>query len=112
MQEGHRWVGQCGYISPKKSLRNISSRGKEIPSGDLLSHAVSHAVPSALQGLTSVFEMGTGGTPALEPPGKFFPMNSTYYAVNEAHTLIEKIMFQASRIISITRLNVLPRLHL
>jgi hypothetical protein len=29
---------------------------------DLLSHAVSHTVPSAVAGLTSVFGMGTGGT--------------------------------------------------
>jgi hypothetical protein len=29
---------------------------------DLLSHTVSHAVPSAVSGLTSVFGMGTGGT--------------------------------------------------
>jgi len=29
---------------------------------DLLSHTVSHAVPSAVAGLTSVFGMGTGVT--------------------------------------------------
>jgi uncharacterized membrane protein len=33
--------------------------------GDLLSHAVSRAVPSALKGLTSVFGMGTGVSPSL-----------------------------------------------
>jgi hypothetical protein len=33
--------------------------------GDLLSHTVSHAVPSALKSLTSVFGMGTGGTSSL-----------------------------------------------
>ena len=34
-------------------------------SGDvLLSRAVSSQVPSALKGLTSVFGMGTGGTPS------------------------------------------------
>ena len=31
-----------------------------IPGGDLLSHTVTHAVPSAQRGLTSVFGMGTG----------------------------------------------------
>ncbi len=35
------------------------------PGGDLLSHAVTHAVPSALEGLTSVFGMGTGVAPPL-----------------------------------------------
>ncbi len=33
------------------------------PGGDLLSHAVASAVPSALEGLTTVFEMGTGVAP-------------------------------------------------
>ena len=32
----------------------------KIPGGDLLSHTVTHAVPSALRGLTPVFGMGTG----------------------------------------------------
>ena len=32
------------------------------PGSDLLSHAPSHAVPSAVAGLTSVFGMGTGVT--------------------------------------------------
>ena len=39
-----------------------------IPGGDLLSHTVTHAVPSALRGLTSVFGMGTGVTPSAKPP--------------------------------------------
>jgi hypothetical protein len=32
---------------------------------DLLSHAVFRGVPSALEGLTTVFEMGTGVTPPI-----------------------------------------------
>ena len=40
--------------------------------GDLLSHTVSHAVPSALKSLTSVFEMGTGVTSLLSPPKNVF----------------------------------------
>ena len=36
--------------------------------GDLLSQAVSDQVPSALEGLTSVFGMGTGVTPPQLPP--------------------------------------------
>jgi hypothetical protein len=35
-----------------------------IPGGDLLSHTATRAVSSALRGLTSVFEMGTGVTPS------------------------------------------------
>ena len=40
------------------------------PGNDLLSHTVTRAVPSALEGLTSVFGMGTGVSPPLQPPGK------------------------------------------
>ena len=36
--------------------------------GDLFSRAVTRQVPSALKGLTSVFGMGTGGSPSPLPP--------------------------------------------
>ena len=36
--------------------------------GDLLSHPVAQAVPSALKSLTAVFGMGTGVTSSLLPP--------------------------------------------
>jgi hypothetical protein len=39
------------------------------PGGDLRSRAVTSAVSSARQGLTSVFGMGTGVTLAVRPPG-------------------------------------------
>jgi hypothetical protein len=35
------------------------------PGDDLLSHAATRAVPSALEGLTSVFGMGTGVAPPV-----------------------------------------------
>src|SRR5215469_18451352 len=35
---------------------------------DLRSHTLSRAVPSARRGLTSVFGMGTGGSPAVRSP--------------------------------------------
>ena len=51
-----------------------SSKGSgllgKISGGVLLSHTVSHAVPSALKSLTSVFEMGTGVTSSPLPPEK------------------------------------------
>jgi hypothetical protein len=40
----------------------------KIPGGVLLSHPVTRAVPSALEGLTSGFEMGPGVPPPLLPP--------------------------------------------
>ncbi len=39
------------------------------PGGNLRSHAVASAVSSARRGLTSVFGMGTGVSPAVWPPG-------------------------------------------
>ena len=38
------------------------------PGNDLLSHAPTHAVPSAQQVLTTLFGMGRGVTPAIESP--------------------------------------------
>ena len=43
---------------------------KKVFGGVLLSHTASHAVPSALKSLTSVFGMGTGVTSLLSPPKK------------------------------------------
>jgi hypothetical protein len=44
---------------------SVETPGFESKAGDgLLSHRLSPAVPSALQGLTAVFGMGTGVTPA------------------------------------------------
>ena len=68
-------VGGPGFLTPGDVT--IQSVGKQkAPPGDawrgllreagdgLLSHNLSIAVPSALQGLTSVFGMGTGVAPA------------------------------------------------
>jgi hypothetical protein len=47
------------------------------PGSDLRSHAVTSAVSSALRGLTSVFGMGTGVTPAVRPPGNLIRRERT-----------------------------------
>jgi hypothetical protein len=41
---------------------------KIFPGGDLLSRGLTPRVPSALEGLTTVFGMGTGVAPPLYPP--------------------------------------------
>jgi hypothetical protein len=53
-----------GKKSPRPSFRGSGALQKRSGS-DLLSHAVSRGVPSALEGLTSVFGMGTGVTPPI-----------------------------------------------
>src|SRR5258705_7687155 len=40
----------------------------DIPGNFLRSHTLARAVPSGLRGLTSVFGMGTGGSPSLGSP--------------------------------------------
>ena len=56
--------------SEHEKARVIATRALHVnPGGDLLSHTVTSAVPSALEGLTSVFGMGTGVAPPVRPPG-------------------------------------------
>ena len=59
----------AGAACVHRNAREPKLAGGIINAGsDLLSHTVSHAVPSAVSGLTSVFGMGTGVTPPLWPP--------------------------------------------
>src|SRR6266850_5827599 len=48
------------------------SAGLLKPGSVLLSHCLTAAVSSALEGLTSVFGMGTGVAPPVRPPGTVF----------------------------------------
>ena len=51
-------------------LKNKKRENKD-DGGDLLSHTVASAVPSALMSLTAVFGMGTGVSSSLLPPSLF-----------------------------------------
>ena len=65
-------IGNCSHEKDEKPTRDAvwAFQSEAIyPGSDLLSHAVAHAVPSALEGLTSVFGMGTGVSPPPWPPG-------------------------------------------
>ena len=54
------------HLNPKGKGQSCSHDWPLFYAGnDLLSHTLSRAVPSALRGLTSVFGMGTGGSPAV-----------------------------------------------
>ena len=52
-------VPPCLCVEKSRQKKGVSD------GGDLLSHTVAHAVPSARAGLTSVFGMGTGVAPLL-----------------------------------------------
>ena len=56
-------------IDNDKRPGQVARASLNYPGSDLLSHAVTSAVPSALEGLTSVFGMGTGVAPPASPPG-------------------------------------------
>src|SRR5438874_9924956 len=62
-------------------------RSINYPGSDLLSHAVAHAVPSAQEGLTSVFGMGTG----VAPPEHGRDRKST--RLNSSHVEISYAVF-------------------
>jgi hypothetical protein len=58
-------------MPPKRQRPRSSLNVAFIYAGnDLLSHTLSRAVQSARRGLTSVFGMGTGGSPAVRSPTK------------------------------------------
>ena len=95
-----------------------------ISGDDLLSHVVANAVPSALEGLTSVFGMGTGVAPPLLSPESHkdvLGFRLTAKPLNQKTTAFNpkpfydfeqgKFYGQASRPISTGKLHVLPRFH-
>ena len=104
----------------------------------LLSRAVSSQVPSALKGLTSVFGMGTGGSPSPLPPEflgsvlrfalallRFHTLKTAHPAFQHLASLstnlfftcwprssqIFKILGSSPRPISIIKLHPLPDFH-
>ena len=65
-RESH--AGSDLWLEKRKALEGYSKAFQKNPGGVLLSHAVAHAVSSAMRSLTAVFGMGTGRTSALRPP--------------------------------------------
>ena len=66
------------------------------PGSDLLSHAVSSAVPSALEGLTSVFGMGTGvAPPAIATGNRAWPIEYVILECSHAH-VADRMMYECN----------------
>jgi hypothetical protein len=57
-----------GVWRRSKEASRVGEASPKVSGGDLLSQGVATQVPSALEGLTSVFGMGTGVTPLPLPP--------------------------------------------
>jgi hypothetical protein len=101
--------------------RKVKNQESVIYSGDdLLSHIVANAVPSALEGLTAVFGMGTGVTPPLMSPENrcrsqvFKPVTFIpFLSDNDRLDSFKQGKFygQAARPISTGKLHTLPRFH-
>ena len=77
---------------------------------DLLSHRVPPAVPSALEGLTSVFGMGTGVAPPVWSPAHKLQILLLKHPRPQPPPM--KFNGQDARPISTARLNASLRLHL
>ena len=72
----YRLTAGCSTVELSRNTAEPEGKGilgfrKLGSGGDLLSQGLAPQVPSALEGLTAVFGMGTGGTPPLFPPEKF-----------------------------------------
>ena len=84
---------------------------KKKPGGFLLSQRVAPQVPSASEGLTSVFGMGTGLTLPVKPPGSIVLLFDKFHRLEDGFEL-RNIVSQASRPISTGELKVLPLVHI
>ena len=94
-------------LKSKSPTGEIRSGFDNTPGDALLSHKVALAVPSALEGLTAVFGMGTGVAPPLISPGISFlniwHLGAPRIATVESFALC-KFYGQASRPISTRKL--------
>src|SRR5215203_1426427 len=65
--------------APRGPLHDLirNGGGWSDPGTGLCSHAVAHAVSSALRRFTSVFGMGTGGSISLSPPKSLETMDTS-----------------------------------
>src|SRR4029077_11114474 len=64
-------VSPASRSTKRKRPRSFLSVAFINAGNDLLSHTLSRAVQSALRGLTSLFGMGTGGSPPVKSPTKW-----------------------------------------
>ncbi len=91
------WVNRCPVGSDDKnakspSVRMGSSRGDP-------------TLPSALRRFTSEFGMGSGGTTALVPPGKFFVLSTQFFIASAALPVLAKSVTYLSMLLPFLRLS-------
>ncbi len=62
-------------------------------------------LPSALRRFTSEFGMGSGGTTALSPPGKFFVLSTQFFIASAALPALAKSVTYFSMLLPFLRLS-------
>jgi hypothetical protein len=104
-------------LRPARTPLRVAYRGENLPGSVLLSQGLPPQVPSALEGLTSVFGMGTGGSPPLSPPDRILVFGYTFkigYGIVCIHSASEEKPStdsypSAQRITALTPRTDLPR---
>jgi hypothetical protein len=98
-------------LRPARTPLRVAYRGENLPGSVLLSQGLPPQVPSALEGLTSVFGMGTGGSPPLSPPDRIWCLVTPSKLVTGLSAFTLRVR-RSPRPIRIRQLNALLRLHL
>src|SRR4029450_4732011 len=104
-------------VAPKREEPPHRAALPKVSGGDLLSHPVARAVPSALEGLTSGFGMGPGVSPPPWPPKRCLGSAGIRWLKGASSEQSpehdsEREQKPSPRPISTGRLNTLPCFHL
>ena len=104
----------CRPVGRESRPASLPASIPKVPGGDLLSHSVSRAVPSAVEGLTSGFGMEPGVSPLLWPPEhiEFSSPRPDGGPRGLEYSIASASRRSSPRTISTGRLNALLRLHL
>ena len=110
-----RPAGRTNKKRPSLVSRSASCFSKKDAGNYLLSQRVAPQVPSALEGLTTVFGMGTGVTLPVSSPARLSCLK--IFALRQFHRLKTfnstiKIVGQASRPISTSKLKASQPVHI
>ncbi len=88
---------EMGFMGKPMSGRFRRQKRKK-PRGD-------PTLPSALRRFTSEFGMGSGGTTALVPPGKFFVLSTQFFIASAALPVLAKSVTYLSMLLPFLRLS-------
>ena len=104
MQQYGLWLCRWDKAQPPSGCTRAHERKKAIPQDGLFTLINAWqfptlawgdpTLPSALRRFTSEFGMGSGGTTALRPPGKFFvPLKRIFYPDTALASLVNSVTY-------------------